>query len=112
MSTMSYMGFTARVEYDDRDALFTGRVLGIRAIIGFHGSSVAELRQGFEAAVEDYLAACREQGVTPEKPLSGKLLLRLPPELHGRAQVAAEAAGISLNQWAARALERAVGRRV
>ena len=54
-----------------------------------------------------YLADCKEQGTHPEKPASGKLLLRVPPEIHGRALVAAQAAGKSLNQWATEVLQQA-----
>jgi predicted HicB family RNase H-like nuclease len=46
--------------------------------------------------------------VEPEKPASGKLLLRVPPEVHSRALIAAQAKGKSLNQWATEALQRAV----
>ena len=94
MDTMTYKGYTARVEYDERDDLFIGRILGIRDIISFHGETVAQLRAEFELAIKDYLAECKEQGIQPEKPASGKLLLRIPPELHGCALVAAQAAGL------------------
>jgi len=107
MNTMTHKGYTARVEYDERDNLFVGRILGIRNIISFHGETVGELRAEFELAVRDYLADCSEQGIQPEKPASGKLLLRVPPEVHGRALVAAQAAGKSLNQWATEVLEHA-----
>jgi len=105
---MSHKGYTARVEYDERDNIFVGRILGIRSIISFHGETVAELRNEFEIAVNDYLDECKQQGVAPEKPASGKLLLRIPPETHGRALVAAQAAGKSLNQWATEVLQNAV----
>ncbi len=108
MNTMSFKGYTARVEYDERDNIFVGRVLGIRTIISFHGETVAQLRAEFEHAVKDYVAECRSDGVPPEKPASGKLLLRVPPEVHGRALVAAQAAGKSLNQWATEVLTHAV----
>ncbi len=108
MNTMSHKGYTARVEYDERDNIFVGRILGIRSIISFHGETVAELRNEFEIAVNDYLDECKQQGVAPEKPASGKLLLRIPPETHGRALVAAQAAGKSLNQWATEVLQNAV----
>ena len=108
MNTMTYKGYTARVEYDERDNIFVGRILGVRSIISFHGQTVAELRAEFEHAIKDYLADCRHQGVPPEKPASGKLLLRVPPEVHGRALVAAQAAGKSLNQWATEVLQHAV----
>ena len=108
MNTMSHKGYTARVEYDERDNIFVGRILGIRSIISFHGETVAELRAEFEHAIKDYLAECRKEGVHPEKPASGKLLLRVPPEVHGRALVAAQAAGKRLNQWATEVLQHAV----
>ena len=66
------------------------------------------LKTALEEAVNDYLQECQEKGLPPEKPASGKLLLRLAPELHGQAIVAAKAAGKSLNQWVAEALHRAV----
>jgi predicted HicB family RNase H-like nuclease len=108
VNTMTYRGYTARLEYDERDNLFVGRILGIRNIISFHGETVTQLRAEFERAVKDYLADCKERGIHPEKPVSGKLLLRVPPEIHGRALVAAQAAGKSLNQWATEVLQRAV----
>jgi predicted HicB family RNase H-like nuclease len=108
MNTMSHKGYTARIEFDERDDIFVGRILGLRAIISFHGETVEELRKAFEQAIDDYLAECAEKGVSPEKPASGRLLLRLPPEVHGRAMVVAQAAGKSLNQWVADTLERAV----
>ena len=107
MNTMTYKGYTALLEYDERDNLFVGRILGIRSIISFHGETVGELRAAFELSVTDYLADCKEQGIHPEKPASGKLLLRVPPEVHGRALVAAQAAGKSLNQWATEVLQHA-----
>jgi len=108
MNSMTHKGYTARIEFDERDNVFVGRILGIRSIIGFHGETVAELREQFELAIGDYLADCKAQGIAPEKPASGKLLLRVAPELHGKALVVSQAAGKSLNQWAAEVLEQAV----
>ena len=107
MSTMIYKGYTARIEYDDRDEFFIGRILGVRDIISFHVATVAELRNEFELAVDDYLKDCAEQGKSPEKPVSGKFMLRVSPELHSAALIAAQSAGKSLNQWAAEVLQKA-----
>ena len=107
MNTMTHKGYTARVEYDERDNIFVGRLLGIRTIISFHGETVDQLRKEFETAVDDYIADCKSQGVPPEKPASGKILLRIPPEVHGAALVAAQASGKSLNQWATEVLQEA-----
>jgi predicted HicB family RNase H-like nuclease len=108
LNTMNSHGYTARIEYDERDDIFVGRVLGLRSIISFHGKTVAALRREFVAAIKDYLADCAEQGVAPEKPASGKLLIRVPPEVHSRALIKAQSLGKSLNQWATEALEQAV----
>jgi predicted HicB family RNase H-like nuclease len=107
MNTMTHKGYTARIEFDERDGIFAGRVLGVRTIISFHGETVAELRAQFETAIDDYLADCASQSVAPEKPASGNIMLRVPPEVHGAALVAAQAAGKSLNQWAADVLKNA-----
>lgn len=108
MNTMTHGGYTARIEFDARDNIFVGRILGLRSIISFHGETVDQLQREFAAAIQDYLNDCEAQGVAPEKPASGKLLLRVPPDLHSRALVAAQARGKSLNQWATEALQRAM----
>ena len=107
MSVMQYKGYTARIEFDDRDNLFVGRVLGLRTIISFHGATVTQLRREFANAINDFLRDCEEQGIAPEKPVSGKLLLRMPPDVHGAALVAAQASGKSLNQWATEVIRSA-----
>ena len=107
MNTMNHKGYTARIEFDERDNIFVGRVLGLRSIISFHGETVTDLRHEFEVAIEDFLNDCKEQGVKPEKPASGKLMLRASPEIHGAALVAAQASGKSLNQWATEVLQSA-----
>jgi len=107
MKGMHYKGYFAKVEYDPDDHIFVGRVIGIRDVIGFHGESVAELESAFREAVDNYLAACAELGQEPNKPYSGNLMLRIPPEVHASVAAAAEASGKSINQWAAGVLARA-----
>ena len=104
---MNYKGYSARVEYDDEDGIFVGRIAGIRDGVGFHADSVAELREAFHDAVEDYLETCASIGKEPQKAFSGQMMFRVNPELHRRAAVAAELAGKSLNQWAEEVLNRA-----
>lgn len=108
MNTMTYQSYTARIEFDDRDNIFVGRVLGVNAVIGFHGETVTELRADFEAAIDFMLEDCKQRGIAPEKPASGKLLLRMPPEIHAAALIKAQAVGKSLNQWATDILGREV----
>lgn len=97
---MSYKGYSARVAYDDEDGIFTGRIAGIRDAVGFHADSVAELREAFHEAVEDYIETCTRIGKEPQKAYSGQVMFRVSPELHRKAAMAAELAGKSLNQWA------------
>jgi predicted HicB family RNase H-like nuclease len=108
MSTMTYKDYSARIEFSDEDGCFIGRVAGIRDIVTFHGDSVAELRAAFEEAVNDYLETCESEGLKPQRPYSGKVMLRIPPEIHARAAMQAEAHGKSLNQWVAEALRHAM----
>ncbi|MCY4281668.1 MAG: type II toxin-antitoxin system HicB family antitoxin [Gammaproteobacteria bacterium] len=99
MKPMRYKGYPARIEYSDEDGCFIGRVTGIRDIVTFHGDSVGEVRYAFEEAVEFYLNSCDKRGEAPNKPYSGKLLLRIGPEMHAAVAEAAELGGVSINQW-------------
>lgn len=108
MNTLTYKGYAARVEFDAEDRIFHGRIAGIRDIVTFHGESVKELLVAFEEAVDDYLETCEKLGQQPNKPFSGRMMLRLPPEIHAAAAMAAEANGKSLNQWATEVIDKAV----
>jgi len=108
MNTMTYKGYAARIEYSDEDQCFVGHIAGINDVVGFHGASVAELRTAFEEAVDDYLATCEKLNRAPQKPYSGRLMLRVSPEIHAAVAAAAQVSGKSINQWAAEAFTRAV----
>ncbi len=108
MSTMSYNGFHARIEFDEIDEIFSGRIAGIQDIVGFHGDSVTTLKAAFHEAVDDYLETCAKIGKAPQKPYSGKVMFRVDPEIHRKAVIAAELTGKSLNQWAEDVLSKAV----
>ncbi|MEM8865794.1 MAG: type II toxin-antitoxin system HicB family antitoxin [Planctomycetota bacterium] len=96
---LEHQGYLGRVEFDDEAGVFHGAVIGIRDVVTFEGTSVVELRQAFADSVDDYLAFCQERGESPDKPYSGKFVLRVPPDLHRKANMQATAAGKSLNAW-------------
>ena len=96
---MNYKGYIGKVEYDDENRIFTGEVINTRTVITFHGDSVDELEKEFHASVDDYLDWCKEDGIEPEKPYSGKFNVRIEPELHKRVAAAAKILGISLNSF-------------
>ena len=106
MNTMNYKGQIAWIDFSEADGLFLGRLLGINDVVGFHADNVPGLHAAFEEAVDDYLETCIKVGKPPQKPASGKMMLRVPPEVHRAALVAAQAAGTSLNQWAAQVLQQ------
>lgn len=106
-NTMTYLGYTAGLEFDPDDNVLVGRVLDIDDIISFHGESVAAFTQAFHEAIDDYVSACEKLGQVPEKPASGRLMLRVDPAVHAAALKAAAHTGQSLNRWAERALRQA-----
>lgn len=108
-NAMSYKGYSARVEYDDEDGIFIGRIAGIRDGVGFHADTVEGLREAFREAVEDYLETCAKIGKEPQRAYSGQMMFRVNPEVHRKAALAAELAGKSLNQWAEEVLGKAAG---
>lgn len=96
---MKYKGYTGRVEFDDESGIFHGEVIGLKDVITFQGRSVDELESAFRDSVDDYLEFCQERGEEPDQAFSGRLMLRLPPELHRKAYLGAKSEGKSLNQW-------------
>ena len=108
-NTMTYQGYSARIEYDDEDGIFVGRIAGIRDGVGFHADTVEGLREAFREAVDDYLETCDRIGKEPQKSYSGQVMFRVSPEVHRKAALAAELAGKSLNQWAEEVLDQAAG---
>lgn len=116
MSVMNYRGYSARIEFDADDEIFSGRIAGIADAVSFHADTVADLRAAFREAVEDYLATCAKIGKEAQKPYSGTLMLCIDPAVHAEAAIAAELSGKSLDQWSEEVLElaarQACGRQV
>jgi predicted HicB family RNase H-like nuclease len=104
---LKYKGYTGHVEFDDESGIFHGEVLDLRDVITFQGRSVEEIEQAFRDSIDDYLDFCQARGEEPDKPFSGRLMLRLSPHLHRVTYVRARREGKSLNQWIAEKLEQA-----
>ncbi len=105
---MKYKGYTGHVEYDDEAKIFHGEVLGIKDVVTFQGTNVAEIEKAFKDSVDDYLAFCHERGEEPDRPFSGKFNLRIPPDLHAKLSIAAQIKGESLNNYITTMLQRFV----
>ena len=107
MNSMTYRGYTARMEFDPDDKIIVGRVLDIDDIVTFHGTSVAEFEGALRSAVDGYIAACEQLGQAADKPASGKMMLRVDPAVHAAAVKASARSGQSLNKWAEQVLRAA-----
>lgn len=104
---MKYKKYVATVELDAEAGLLHGEIINLSDVVTFQGRSVDELRQAFKESVEDYLEACAEFGKEPEKPFTGQFVVRLRPEVHRSAVMAAKIENKSLNAWVAEKLEQA-----
>jgi predicted HicB family RNase H-like nuclease len=96
---LNHKGYIGIMSVDEDAGIIHGEVINTRDVITFQGDTVIEAKQAFIDSVDDYLAFCAERCEKPEKPFSGKLLLRLSPEEHQQIFVSASRAGVSLNQY-------------
>jgi len=105
---MEYKSYFAKVEFDDGDNIFHGEVINLRDVITFEGETVKELKGAFHDSVDDYQTFCAERGEDPEKPYSGKFVVRVEPELHKSITIEARKKGKSLNIWVKDAISKAL----
>jgi predicted HicB family RNase H-like nuclease len=104
MNLMTVNGYQARIEYDPDADLFRGEILGLSGGADFYGKNPKELRAEFKKSLQVFLQVCAEKGIEPQRSYSGKFNLRIPPELHQRLAIVAQAEGKSINSLAQEAL--------
>jgi predicted HicB family RNase H-like nuclease len=102
---MTYKGYTAFIEFDEEAGLFHGEVIDTKDVITFQGTSVKELNKAFKDSVDDYLQFCKSRNEQPDKPFSGKFILRLPKSLHRKIYIKAVKNGQSLNNFITQSLD-------
>ena len=105
---IEYQGYIGVFEFEPESDSFHGRVINTKDVIAFYGASVVELRKEMQRSIEEYLAFCRERGRRPEKPFSGKLMLRTNPQLHRRIALEAARRRLSMNAYVQTIRENAV----
>ena len=103
---MEYKGYLGKVEFDDESNIFHGEVINLRDVVTFQGETVGKLRKAFHESVDDYLEFCAARGEEPEKPYSGKFVVRVEPELHKTLAIRARKDGKSLNSLVNDALSK------
>lgn len=109
-STMEYKDYVGSVEFSQEDGVFYGRVLGVRGLISYEGTSARELVDDFHAAVDDYLALCESEQREPERAYKGSFNVRISPRLHREAAICAANQHISLNSLVESAVRSYVSR--
>ncbi|WP_243545443.1 type II toxin-antitoxin system HicB family antitoxin [Pseudodesulfovibrio tunisiensis] len=106
MSLMKHGRYQAHISYRAEIDSFFGEVVNTKSTITFYGKTTDELRKEFAVSVREYLDTCKELGIEPEKPFSGKLTLRMDPEQHKLFASLARANDKSLNAWIVDTLTR------
>jgi predicted HicB family RNase H-like nuclease len=101
---MEYKGYIGEVTFDSDAHIFHGEIINTRDVITFQGKTVDELEAAFQESIEDYLKWCKEDGVSPEKPYSGKFNLRISPELHKEIAITARKMKLSINKFVEKAV--------
>lgn len=104
---MEYKGYIGIAEVDAEAGIIHGEVINTRDVITFQADNIRGLRKALRESVDDYLVFCKQRGETPDKPFSGQFMLRVSPDLHRRAYVAAKHSGKSMNAWVSDVLDRA-----
>ena len=108
MNIMTVDGYHAKIEYDEELDLFRGEILGLSGGADFYGKNTKELRTEFKKSLQVFLDVCKEKGIEPRRHFSGKFNLRIPPELHEKLAIEAQAQGKSINTLAQEALQERV----
>lgn len=102
---MTYKGYSATIEFDDIAGIFHGEVIDTKDVITFQGTSAKELKKAFKDSVDDYLEFCKNREVKPDKPFSGKFIVRIPKELHRDIYIKSAQEGTSINNYIKKALQ-------
>lgn len=107
-NTMEYKNYIGSVEFSEADGVFYGKVMGVRALISYEGTTAKELIDDFHGSVDDYLALCEQEGIEPERAYKGSFNVRVPPELHRQAVTYAATHQMTLNSFVESAMRRSL----
>jgi len=109
-NTMEYKDYIGSIEFSESDCIFYGKVLGIRSLISYEGSTAKQLLKDFHDAIDDYLEMCKAENKTPEKCFKGSFNVRIKPTSHKKAAVYAVSHDISLNSFVEECIDEKLSR--
>jgi predicted HicB family RNase H-like nuclease len=108
MSLLQYNGYVGTVEYSAEDHCLFGKLAYIRDLVTYEATTARALEKAFREAVDDYVALCVRQKREPNVPFKGSFNVRVGPELHRLASIAAGEK--SLNTFVSEAIREKVER--
>ena len=110
METLKYKGFIGSIEANLEDNTLYGKVMGLEkgTLITYEGATLAELKEDFNSAVDDYITFCKENNLPQLKSYSGTFNVRITPELHAKIALSAQSSGMSLNAYIQKILAAAM----
>jgi len=105
---MKFGKYSAVISYEPDIGMFRGEFIDLNGGADFYADSIKSLRKEGETSLRVFLDYAKEKGISPEKGYSGRLVLRLTPELHRKYKLLASTKHVSLNQLLNETLEKAL----
>ncbi len=81
-SLLQYKNYFGTVEHSVKDNCLYGKLAFIRDLVTYEATTVEELVNEFQVAVDDYLADCVKMEREPDIPCKGTFNVRPGPERH------------------------------
>lgn len=106
-TVLEYKGYVGSADLDVENNVLVGKLQFISDVITYSGETPQQLEAAFRDAVDDYLATCAEDGSEPDVPFKGSFNVRIGPERHRAAALAARRQGIALNEFVCAAIDAA-----
>ena len=105
---LEYKNYIGSIEISGSDNMFFGKVLGINSLLYYEGKDAQSLINDFHGVVDEYLELCADKNIEPEISCSGRLNIRISPELHKKAIITAIDEHISINSFVENAVRAAI----
>jgi predicted HicB family RNase H-like nuclease len=96
---LDFTFYVGSLELSERDGVFHGKVIGVKALISFEGDSVNSIIEDFHNAVDEYLKFCADNGKEPVKAFKGSFNVRVGPDLHRKAVLTGLSEAFHSTRW-------------
>lgn len=110
--TLLHKGYQGTIDADIESNVLHGKILFINDLVTYEADTLSELKNEFEASVDDYLETCKEIGKEPDKPFSGTFNIRVGKEIHQQIARISASDNMSINQFVLESINDALQKRV